>query len=139
MTHRFRIKHPYIFLFTFLFTSLAAFSFGLPVDCYPAARIGRVEACLQGESKVARISLLRSAGVNAAETSSLRSAAVLERADSLQGASDTSPEIDHLTPVQAAAGSEMKVEIDGKNFACGAYVSSSNPEVHITKTRRVSA
>src|SRR5205814_3199510 len=60
-------------------------------------------------------------------------------ADSLPGASDTSPEIDHLTPVQAAAGSEVTVEIDGKNFARGAYVSSSNPEVHVIQTRRVSA
>src|SRR5437773_466617 len=96
MTHRFRIKRLYIFLFT----SLAAFSFGLPTDW---------------------------------------SAAALEWADSIQGASDTSPEIDHLTPAQAAAGSEVTVEIDGKDFARGAYVSSSNPEVHVIKTRRVSA
>src|SRR5437667_8056653 len=123
MTHRFRIKRLYIFLFT----SLAAFSFGLPVACYgQAAGPGRLEACLQGESKVAQTSLLRAAAVRA-------------RADSLPGASDTSPEIDHLTPVQAAAGSEVTVEIDGKNFARGAYVSSSNPEVHVIKTRRVSA
>jgi len=96
MTHRFRIRRPYIFLFT----SLAAFSFGLPTAW---------------------------------------SAAALEWADSIQGASDTSPEIDHLTPAQAAAGSEVTVEIDGKDFARGAYVSSSNPEVHVIKTRRVSA
>ena len=96
MTHQFRIKRLYIFLFT----SLAAFSFGLPTDW---------------------------------------SAAALEWADSIQGASDTSPEIDHLTPAQAAAGSEVTVEIDGKDFARGAYVSSSNPEVHVIKTRRVSA
>src|SRR5213594_3346167 len=96
MTHQFRIKRLYIFLFT----SLAAFSFGLPTAW---------------------------------------SAAALEWADSIQGASDTSPEIDHLTPAQAAAGSEVTVEIDGKDFARGAYVSSSNPEVHVIKTRRVSA
>ena len=58
-------------------------------------------------------------------------------ADWLQGAADTSPQIDHLTPVQAGAGSEVTVEIDGKNFARGAYVSSSNPEVHILKTKRI--
>ena len=58
-------------------------------------------------------------------------------ADSLQGAADTSPQIDHLTPVQAGAGSEVTVEIDGKNFARGAYVSSSNPEVHVLKTKRI--
>ena len=136
MTHRFRIKRLYIFLFA----SLAAFSFGLPAACYgQAAGPGRLEACLQGESKVAQTSLLRSAGVNVTETSPLRAATVRARADSLPGASDTSPEIDHLTPVQAAAGSEVTVEIDGKNFARGAYVSSSNPEVHVIKTRRVSA
>ena len=136
MTHRFRIKRLYIFLFA----SLAAFSFGLPAACYgQAAGPGRLEACLQGESKVAQTSLLRSAGVNVTETSPLRAATVRARADSLPGASDTSPEIDHLTPVQAAAGSEVTVEIDGKNFARGAYVSSSNPEVHVIQTRRVSA
>ena len=98
MTHRFRLKRPYIFLFT----SLWAFSFGLPTDGYShAAGPGRVWA------------------------------------DSLQGAADTSPQIDHLTPVQAGAGSEVTVEIDGKNFARGAYVSSSNPEVHILKTKRI--
>src|SRR5207249_9913841 len=123
MTHRFRIKRLYIFLFT----SLAACSLGLPAACYgQAAGPGRLEACLQGESKVA-------------QTSPLRAATVRARADSLPGASDTSPEIDHLTPVQAAAGSEVTVEIDGKNFARGAYVSSSNPEVHVIQTRRVSA
>src|SRR5206468_11933482 len=94
MTHQFRIKRLYIFLFT----SLAAFSFGLPTDW---------------------------------------SAAALEWADSIQGATDTSPEIDHLTPAQAAAGSEVTVEIDGKDFARGAYVSSSNPEVHVIRTKRI--
>ena len=98
MTHRFRLKRPYIFLFT----SLWAFSFGLPTDGYSrAAGPGRVWA------------------------------------DWLQGAADTSPQIDHLTPVQAGVGSEVTVEIDGKNFARGAYVSSSNPEVHILKTKRI--
>src|SRR6266702_4393871 len=98
MTHQFRLKRPYIFLFT----SLWAFSFGLPADGYShAAGPGRVWA------------------------------------DSRQGAADTSPQIDHLTPVQAGVGSEVTVEIDGKNFARGAYVSSSNPEVHVLKTRRI--
>ena len=98
MTHRFRLKPPYILLFA----PLWAFSFGLPTDGYShAAGPGRVWA------------------------------------DSLQGAADTSPQIDHLTPVQAGAGSEVTVEIDGKNFARGAYVSSSNPEVHILKTKRI--
>ena len=98
MTHRFRLKRPYIFLFT----SLWAFSFGLPTDGYShAAGPGRVWA------------------------------------DSLQGAADTSPQIDHLTPVQAGVGSEVTVEIDGKNFARGAYVSSSNPEVHVLRTKRI--
>src|SRR6266568_8408227 len=98
MTHRFRLKRPYIFLFA----SLWAFSFGLPADGYShAAGPGRVWA------------------------------------DWLQGAADTAPQIDHLTPVQAGAGSEVTVEIDGKNFARGAYVSSSNPEVHVLRTKRI--
>ncbi len=98
MTHRFRLKRPYIFLFT----SVWAFSFGLLADGYShAAGPGRVWA------------------------------------DWLQGAADTAPQIDHLTPVQAGAGSEVTVEIDGKNFARGAYVSSSNPEVHVLRTKRI--
>lgn len=56
-----------------------------------------------------------------------------------QGESSVSPQIDHLKPAQAAAGSEVTVEIEGKNFARGAYVSFSNPEVHVLETRRVSA
>jgi hypothetical protein len=122
MTHRFRIRRPDIVLFT----SLAAFSLGLPAGCYSlAAGPGRVWSdSLQGDSKVAPTSLLRSAGV-------------LKWADSPQGAPETSPQIDHITPAQAAAGSEVTVEIDGRNFARGAYVSSSNPEVHVIKTRRV--
>src|SRR2546422_5671990 len=98
MTQRFRLKRPYILLFT----SLWAFSFGLPADGYShAAGPGHVWA------------------------------------DSLQGAADTSPEIDHLTPAHAGVGSEVTVEIDGKNFARGGYVSSSSPEVHILKTKRI--
>src|SRR5205823_5801183 len=45
--------------------------------------------------------------------------------DSQDVSSDASPQIDQLAPAQAAAGSEVLIEIDGRNFAKGAYVSLS--------------
>ena len=59
--------------------------------------------------------------------------------DSQDVSSDASPQIDQLTPARAAAGSEVLIEIEGRNFAKGAYVSLSSPKVHVLKTRRVSA
>lgn len=52
---------------------------------------------------------------------------------------DAAPEIQQVKPNQAAPGDELTLVIDGKNFSAGAYVSFSNPTVHVISTRRVSA
>jgi hypothetical protein len=61
----------------------------------------------------------------------------------LQGETDVSPEatpqIQQVKPNQAAAGEEVTVTIEGRNFSRGAYVSFTNPAVHVVSTRRVSA
>ncbi|MFB3921436.1 MAG: hypothetical protein ACE145_06915 [Terriglobia bacterium] len=49
------------------------------------------------------------------------------------------PEIRQVKPGQAAAGDEVTVIIEGKNFSPGVYVSFSTPSVHATSTRRVSS
>lgn len=60
-----------------------------------------------------------------------------------QGEIDVSPEatpqIQQVKPNQAAAGEEVTVRIEGRSFSRGAYVSFSNPAVHVLSTRRESA
>ena len=52
---------------------------------------------------------------------------------------EATPEIRHVKPSQAAAGDEVTVIVEGKNFAAGAYVSFSTPTVHAIVTKRTSA
>jgi len=51
---------------------------------------------------------------------------------------DATPQIQQVKPNQAAVGAEVTVVIDGQNFSSGAYVSFSDPQVHLVSTRRVS-
>jgi hypothetical protein len=51
---------------------------------------------------------------------------------------DATPQIQLLTPSQAAPGDELTVVIEGRNFSSGAYVSFTNPSIHVLSTRRVS-
>lgn len=51
---------------------------------------------------------------------------------------DATPEIQQVTPNQAAAGAEVTVVITGRNFSSGAYVSFSDPTIHVISTRRIS-
>lgn len=64
-------------------------------------------------------------------------------AAALQGEVDVSPEatpeIRQIKPEQAAASSEVTIEIKGRNFSRGAYVSFSHPAVHVISTRRAGA
>jgi len=52
---------------------------------------------------------------------------------------EATPEIRQVKPHQAAAGDEVTVIIEGKNYSPGAYVSFSTPAVHVISTRRASA
>jgi hypothetical protein len=52
---------------------------------------------------------------------------------------DTTPVITDFNPKQAAIGEEVKLTIEGKNFAPGVYVSFSTPLVHAVATERKSA
>jgi len=52
---------------------------------------------------------------------------------------EATPEIRQVKPNQAAAGDEVTVIIEGKNYSPGAYVSFSTPAVHAVSTRRASA
>jgi len=52
--------------------------------------------------------------------------------------SDATPQIQQLNPSQAAPGDEVTVIIEGRNFSSGAYVSFTNPLIHVLSTRRVS-
>lgn len=52
---------------------------------------------------------------------------------------DAAAEISRVTPAQAAAGNQVKVQIVGANFSAGAYVSVSTPDVRVVSTRRLSA
>jgi hypothetical protein len=49
------------------------------------------------------------------------------------------PEIQQVKPTQAAAGEEVTLTIDGRNFSRGAYVSFTDPSVRVLSTRRISA
>ena len=51
---------------------------------------------------------------------------------------DTTPKIASIQPSQVQPGGRITVEIAGKNFLSGAYVSFSDPAVHVLATRRVS-
>ncbi|HLY60792.1 MAG TPA: hypothetical protein VKV95_08600 [Terriglobia bacterium] len=52
---------------------------------------------------------------------------------------DATPEIQHVAPNQAATGAEITVVITGRNFSSGAYVSFSDPTIHVISTHRTSA
>jgi hypothetical protein len=51
---------------------------------------------------------------------------------------EAAPEIRQVKPPQAAAGEEVTVIVEGRNFSPGAYVSFSTPAVRVLSTRRVS-
>jgi hypothetical protein len=48
------------------------------------------------------------------------------------------PKISSIQPSQASPGSRVTVKITGENFLAGAYVSFSDPAVHVLATRRAS-
>jgi hypothetical protein len=52
---------------------------------------------------------------------------------------EATPEIQQVKPTQAAAGEEVTLTIEGRNFSRGVYVSFTNPAVHVVSTRRISA
>jgi hypothetical protein len=51
---------------------------------------------------------------------------------------DATPLVQQLNPSQAAAGDEVTVVVEGRNFSSGAYVSFTTPSIHVISTRRVS-
>ncbi len=51
---------------------------------------------------------------------------------------ETPPKISSIQPSQASPGSRITVKITGENFLAGAYVSFSDPAVHVLATRRAS-
>jgi hypothetical protein len=53
-------------------------------------------------------------------------------------APDAAPLVQQLNPSQAAPGDEVTIVVEGQNFAPGAYVSFTNPSIHVVSTRRVS-
>jgi hypothetical protein len=52
---------------------------------------------------------------------------------------EATPQIRQVKPNQAAVGGEVTVTIEGRNFSRGAYVSFTNPAVHVVSTRWISA
>ncbi len=52
---------------------------------------------------------------------------------------DATPEIRQVKPNRAAAGDEVTLAIEGRNFSPGVYISFSNPAVHAVSMRRISA
>lgn len=50
-------------------------------------------------------------------------------------AADATPEIQQVDPSEAAAGAEATVMISGRNFSAGAYVSFSDPAIHVVSAR----
>ncbi len=52
---------------------------------------------------------------------------------------DATPVILQIQPNGAMPGAQVTVVIEGRDFSRGAYVSFSNPAVHVVSTRRVSA
>jgi len=73
----------------------------------------------------------------------LVSATASPASSALQGGgevpADATPKIAKVTPNQAAAGSDVTVQIEGQNFSAGAYISFSSPAVRVTGTERVDA
>jgi hypothetical protein len=55
--------------------------------------------------------------------------------DQTEVTADATPEIQQVTPNQAKAGDVITVVISGRNFSSGAYVSFSDPTIHVTSTR----
>ena len=53
-------------------------------------------------------------------------------------AAEALPKISNIQPSQANPGSRITVKITGENFLTGAYVSFSDPAIHILATRRTS-
>ncbi|MGA9059011.1 MAG: hypothetical protein WB763_21165 [Terriglobia bacterium] len=51
---------------------------------------------------------------------------------------DATPQVQQLNPSQAAPGEEVTIVVEGQNFSPGAYVSFTNPSIHVVSTRRVS-
>jgi hypothetical protein len=51
---------------------------------------------------------------------------------------DATPLVQKLNPSQAAPGDEVTIVVEGQNFSPGAYVSFTNPSIHVVSTRRVS-
>jgi hypothetical protein len=51
---------------------------------------------------------------------------------------DATPQVQRVNPSQAAAGAEVTIVVEGQNFSPGAYVSFTNPAIHVVSTRRVS-
>ena len=51
---------------------------------------------------------------------------------------DATPLIQQVNPSQAAPGDEVTIVVEGQNFSSGAYVSFTNPSIHVVSTRRVS-
>lgn len=52
---------------------------------------------------------------------------------------DATPQIQQISPSQAAPGTRVTVTIQGSSFSPGAYVSSVSPVVHVESSKRVSA
>ncbi|MEJ2008072.1 MAG: hypothetical protein P8Z30_07950 [Acidobacteriota bacterium] len=48
------------------------------------------------------------------------------------------PKIARIQPSRAQPGSKVTVKIEGESFAAGAYVSFSDPAIHVLSTRRMS-
>lgn len=53
-------------------------------------------------------------------------------------AAEAPPKISNIQPSQASPGSRTTVKITGENFLSGAYVSFSDPAIHVLATRRTS-
>ena len=53
-------------------------------------------------------------------------------------AADATPKIARVQPSEAQSGGRITVKIEGERFAPGAYVSFSDPAIHVLSTRRVS-
>ena len=53
-------------------------------------------------------------------------------------AAEALPKISNIQPSQASPGSRITVKIAGENFLPGAYVSFSDPAIHVLATRRTS-
>jgi IPT/TIG domain len=53
-------------------------------------------------------------------------------------AADKAPKISDIQPSQAQPGSQITVKIEGEHFDPGAYVSFSDPAIHVLTTRRLS-